>query len=111
AAYERPAGALAVHEELDGALLRVRRDEEAADIAFRHALTPDGLPYAADGRIPNAAGLELLLAARAGGLVRIVRDADDEAVFLPLGKQQRRDIGGEGEKAPLVRTGLLAVYP
>ena len=62
--YHGAHRALAAHVQLDRAVLQMGRYEERCDVVFRHALAPDGLPDAAHGRIPDAAGLELLLAAR-----------------------------------------------
>ena len=111
AVYERTAGALAVHEELHRALVHMRRYIQRADVLLRHALAPHRLPDAAHGRIPDAAGLELLLAAGVIALVRVVRHAHDELVGLALGIQQLRDVSGKAEETAAVRAGLTAVHP
>ena len=80
-----------------------------------HHLEPDALPDAALCRVPDAAGMEPLLAARLRAGVRGVVDADlDEEGPVGICAGAVVEIGGhvelKGQIAACVRGGKLAVY-
>ena len=109
AAYLCVYRALAAAGDFNCAVLQMRSDEERGDVVLRHALAPDGLPDAADRRVPYAAGLELLLASGVIARVRLVGDAHDKGV--DAGLQQLGYVCREGQVSAGVDTGVHAVYP
>ena len=91
----------------DASLRQLRREQERLHIVLRHVLGPDGLPDAALRRVPDAAALRLLLAAREGYSVRIVAHGDSQDVFaIP---QKLCHIQCKGRIAARVRPGKQAV--
>ena len=77
-----------LHGDAHAAVRGVGGDPQGGDIALRHPLRPDRLPDAALRRVPDAAALRFLLAARQ--LVRIRPVADGNQKHIAFRKRIRR---------------------
>ena len=82
----------------------------SAMCAARHRLQPHRLPDAGGGRVPDAAGLAHLLAARLRAGVGRVPDRHDH-LLLAAGLERVGDVEAEGVVAAAVLADLLAVDP
>ena len=103
-------GAARLHGQLGNRAVDVRNDVKPADRRIWNRFQPNGLPNAGDGRVPDAAGIEHLLAARLRPLVDRIPDAHHDLLglsrFEGLG-----DVEGERVVAAPVRTDLVPVDP
>ena len=92
------AGPACAHTQLHHRLVEQRRDAQAPDMGLWHTLQEHRLPDAALGRIEDAAGLHLLLAAAVVRGVRHIPHAHNDGQVVPA-RQRFRKIRRKGRKA------------
>ena len=97
------------HLDCEALVVEVGRGLHAEDVALRHGFEPDGLPDAAHGRVPDAARIVRLLAARLESLFGGVPDTDAERVAAL--SERRGDVEVEGGVAAGVGADGRAVHP
>ncbi len=93
--------------DVDGAAVDVGHRAHVGDMELRHRFEPHRLPDSADRGIPDARGVENLLAARLDARARRVENLDDELVRAVL--QIGGDVEAEGVEAAFVRADDRAV--
>src|SRR3546814_2011133 len=79
----------------------MRISDWSSDVCSSDLFDPHRLPDAADRGVPDAGGVEDLLAARLGARARRVEDLDDQLILARL--QIGGDVETEGVEAALVR--------
>ena len=91
-----------VDRELDLTAFHVGDGKDAADVTLINRLHPHRLPDAADGRVPDPFGLELLLAARLRPLIRRIPDANEQFIGTRL------EMGGDIERKRIGAAAVIA---
>ena len=95
--------------EAQAAAIEIGGHRELADERGGDGLDPHGLPDAGDGGVPDAVGIEHLLAARIEGGIGGVPDGHDQLLRRGAGLQCAGDVEGERIVAAFVPADRMAV--
>ena len=102
----RRTAARGFHRDVQRARIDVRVETETRDVRGRHRLEPDRLPDPRDGRVPDAARVEHLLAPRLRPFVGRIPHPDDQLLRRGVGQRV-----GDVERERIVPAAMLAGDP